>query len=325
MRATMRAAPTRKCQTLRCGWLFDTFSYQTCKIRHDLSLDMRTLGIFGGNLWARERMLQPLRGLELQVTRSSYMELHHSWAAFCHVMWRFVSRVLGLGVLALLHGVCMSLQGKAKPSWEEEPQGWCCSREFTWLIQNCVFCVRFAHFARLMKSDQQTVPSHLFQNPLFWAAVLSESYRSSHSRWDIRVGVCKGSAEARYEAGAWYHASHCEEESLGSKAEYAYEQVMNMWRFPKMAVSGIPKSSILMGFSIIKHHKASKYWGTHWNLHVDFRHLRKSISCCKAEAKISSLLFQSLTYTRRGMIVWAKCGRLTFSAWLSQHRWHISE
>ena len=78
MRATMRAAPTRKCQTLRCGWLFDTFSYQTCKIRHDLSLDMRTLGIFGGNLWARERMLQPLRGLELQVTRSSYMELHHS-------------------------------------------------------------------------------------------------------------------------------------------------------------------------------------------------------------------------------------------------------
>ena len=51
MRATMRAAPTRKCQTLRCGWLFDTFSYQTCKIRHDLSLDMRTLGILGGNLW----------------------------------------------------------------------------------------------------------------------------------------------------------------------------------------------------------------------------------------------------------------------------------
>ena len=51
-----------------------------------------------------------------------------------------------------------------------------------------------------------------------------------------------------------------------------------------------------MGFSIIKHHKASKYWGTHWNLHVDFRHLRKSISCCKAEAEISSLLHEQIDF-----------------------------
>ena len=51
-----------------------------------------------------------------------------------------------------------------------------------------------------------------------------------------------------------------------------------------------------MGFSIIKHHKASKYWGTHWNLHVDFRHLRKNISCCKAEANISSLLHEQIDF-----------------------------